>query len=838
MFGLMGSATAQNAADHTDSLYAIVQERLSQGLEDQHTVFLLKNLHNMMQSRDPQRASAFLEQAMDIAVKLNDRHEISTIYSYFGNNYRSLGMYSKALESHLSALDIARDTDDDTMAIFNLNDIGNIYYDMQQYGGALSHYRDALSISEKNKYTYGKSVSLNNIGLVYKQLGIHDSALAYHQRGLEARQQLNDPFLIGHSYTYIGKDYTNLGQFDKALASFDKALEHLLSTEDYTLIAQTYIQQAEVLQAMGQEEKVRPIYDLVYELLSCHKLYVRLAEHQIRMGQWYKDRGQLATADSFLMEAMHLAQENNLSLQELEVYQEQVALYAALGAYDKAFFALQSYNEVNERLNESEFSQRISLVEAQFNARQKEEELQVLEREAELREEALQAQEAKNNALFGIIAILMLLGVFILLAFYQKAKSNRLLLRKNAIIKEQKNEIENNVQELKAAKEMAERFSKSKTEFVSNLSHEIRTPMNAIVGLTSLLLEKVRLKENDRKNLESIQYSADYLVRILNDVLDLSKVEAGKISLAKEPVSIRELADRLINAFQSKVEEKPIFLTAEVDTKIPQYISGDATRLYQILTNLVSNAIKFTEKGFVRLDVYQLAATDQQVSLRFRVKDTGMGMSEEQLQKIFERFEQASDQIFNQYGGSGLGLNITQKLIDIQGGELQVKSSLGQGTEFYFTLTFNVAQPPQEQEKKTMAKPANTRSFGQLQILYVEDNEVNRFLAEQIFMDWDAQLDYAENGKEAIEKLEEKSFDIVLMDIQMPVMDGIEATRWLRKHGNGYATIPIIGFTADVMDGTKTKAINAGMNDVILKPFQREELFAIIQRYTQTTSEA
>lgn len=819
-----------------DSLYRAVEQLVAQRAADHKTYYALLNTHNLVVAQNPQLASDILEKAMKIAVELEDRKAVAHVLTYFGNNYRAIGLYSKALESHLEAYDIAMELDNDTMSIFSLNDAGNIYYDMKQYGEALERYRDALAISQDQGFSYGKSVSLNNIGLVYKRLGIHDSALAYHKRGLKVRETLQDPYFIGHSLIYIGEDYVNLRQYDNAINTLSKALEALQHSHDIALYANALIKMSDVYNARHEVNHTLMLYRQIDSTLTTHNQYLLLSEHKVRMGRLHEQQGDLRKADSLYLQGIAIAKQNNLILQQLDALDKKIQLHIDQREYDQALHYLQAHNETSDKLDQEAYTQRMNLVEAQHKAKQKEKELLALSQVSALQQKALAAQRVKNNALFGIIAILMILGLLIFWAFLQKAKNNKELLTKNAIIQQQKQEIETTFSRLKEAKEEAEKYSHAKTDFVSNLSHEIRTPMNAIVGLTELLLENKYRSKEDTKCLYSIQNSADHLVTILNDVLDLAKVEAGKLTLSMAPFSIARLSENLVYAMKQRIN-KPVLLSAEVEESVPHWIVGDETRLYQVLSNLISNAIKFTAKGSVKLHISQLFASETSTTLKCKVADTGIGMSENQLKKIFQRFEQASDEIFKHYGGSGLGLNIAQKLIHIHGGSLQVESTPGIGTTFYFVIEFKVAGPQQVPDKNK-PMPIPEVDLSKVRILYVEDNEVNRFLAEQMFISKDTVLDYAENGKIAIEMIENNHYDLVLMDIQMPIMDGIETTKWLRQHGNGYASIPIIGFTADVMNGTKTKALRAGMDDVILKPFKKEELFAIISKYTNKEAQS
>lgn len=832
----INSALSAQDIPSADSLYHATEQLVAQGEVNNETLLELLSAYRTISAQNPQLATTVLERAMKLAVELNAQHKIQVIHTYFGNSYRTIGLYSKALESHLAAYDKAIELDNDTMIIYSLNDAGNIYYDRQQYPEALKRYRNALTVSEECKYAFGKSVCLNNIGLVYEKLGAFDSALFYHKQALKVRKPLDNPFYTAHSLIYIGKDYINLEVYDSALTTLATAQQVADSIPDNQLYVEALIRQSDAYKGKGDTRRLLQLYNVIDSLLYAQKNNLLLTTHKVRMGRYWASIDAYQKADALYVEAIALAKKHKLILQELDALSERIALHERTGQYKKAYTYLQTFNEINDKVDEEAYIQRMRLIEAQNKAQHKAKELEALAQVSILQNEALEAQEIKNNALFGIIAVLVILGSIILWAFFQKANSNNKLMAKNAIINAQKQEIETTVSRLQAAKELAEKYSNIKTDFVSNLSHEIRTPMNAIVGLTDLLLEQQGRNDEETKRLRSIQSSADHLIKILNDVLDLSKVEAGKLTLSMAPFSVHKLADNLIFAWQQRLQ-KPILLSTEIDERVPKAIIGDETRLFQVLSNLISNAIKFTDKGAIKLTIQHLQSTDTTTTLKFKVTDSGIGMTSEQLAKIFQRFEQGSDQIFNQYGGTGLGLSISQKLINMHGGTLKVESKVGEGSVFSFTLTCKQATTAATAlgAEADTNKP-DTAGLDKVRLLYVEDNEVNRFLAEQLFIGKHTLLDFAENGRQAIDLFEKNQYDLILMDIQMPIMDGIETTKWLRKHGEQNATIPIIGFTADVMNGTKQKALKAGMNDVILKPFKKEALFAIIRKYTQKTA--
>jgi len=380
-----------------------------------------------------------------------------------------------------------------------------------------------------------------------------------------------------------------------------------------------------------------------------------------------------------------------------------------------------------------------------------------------------------------------------------------------------------------AAKEKAETATqiavdavKSKQQFLSNMSHEIRTPMNAIIGFTKVVL-KTELSAKQKEYLTAIKISGDSLIVLINDILDLAKVDAGKMTFEKVPFNLALSISAMLHLFEPKIQEKNIELVKIYDNRIPKMLLGDPVRLHQIILNLVSNAVKFTAQGKITVSVNMISEDDAQVTIEFIVADTGIGIKESKIKSIFGDFQQATSGTSRLYGGTGLGLAIVKHLVEPQGGTLSVKSKINEGTSFSFTLSF---QKTDIQVEADMEILDIDDEFKNIKVLVVEDIALNQLLMKTILDEFGFERDIASNGKIAIEKLQAKSFDIILMDLQMPEMNGFEATEYIRKTLN--SKIPIIALTADVTTVDLAKCRDAGMNDYIAKPVDEKILYSKI----------
>jgi len=416
----------------------------------------------------------------------------------------------------------------------------------------------------------------------------------------------------------------------------------------------------------------------------------------------------------------------------------------------------------------------------------------------------------------ALIIILSLLTLSLYKNNNLRAKANELLQDKNS--------------ELQLAKEKAEKASLAKAQFLSTITHELRTPLYAVTGLTHLLMEEEPL-EHQKEHLNSLKFSGEYLLSLINNILDLNKLEANKVEIEKTSFSLKKRINDVLIALNKSADDRKNKLHLEFDDTIPDKLIGDPIKLSQVLINLIGNSVKFTQHGDVFVRVNKISEKEGKVSLHFEIEDNGVGISKKKQKSIFETFSQASLQINRKFGGTGLGLSIVKSLLELMGSKIQLESQIGKGSKFWFNLNLEISEElNQESSDKKVVSPVDYAALENKRVLIVEDNKINQMITKKILEKNKMNCMVADNGIDAIEIVKQNTFDVILMDIHMPGISGIEATQRIREYDN---ELPIIALTAVTIDENLDEFYRAGFNEIIPKPFKTEEFFEKIYRTLQ-----
>ena len=416
----------------------------------------------------------------------------------------------------------------------------------------------------------------------------------------------------------------------------------------------------------------------------------------------------------------------------------------------------------------------------------------------------------------ALIIILSLLTLSLYKNNNLRAKANELLQDKNS--------------ELQLAKEKAEKASLAKAQFLSTITHELRTPLYAVTGLTHLLMEEEPL-EHQKEHLNSLKFSGEYLLSLINNILDLNKLEANKVEIEKTSFSLKKRINDVLIALNKSADDRKNKLHLEFDDTIPDKLIGDPIKLSQVLINLIGNSVKFTQHGDVFVRVNKISEKEGKVSLHFEIEDNGVGISKKKQKSIFETFSQASLQINRKFGGTGLGLSIVKSLLELMGSKIQLESQIGKGSKFWFNLNLEISEElNQENSEKKVISPIDYAALENKRVLIVEDNKINQMITKKILEKNKMNCMVADNGIDAIEIVKQNTFDVILMDIHMPGISGIEATQRIREYDN---ELPIIALTAVTIDENLDEFYRAGFNEIIPKPFKTEEFFEKIYRTLQ-----
>lgn len=675
----------------------------------------------------------------------------------------------------------------------------------------------SIFLIEESKKTGNLEYSYhaNNIlGISYTDLQDTVRSKKHYEKALQLAGELENDTLILWAYNNLGNIFSeNKNTTDKGIYYYQKVItladELDIEGEKFNPtvnIAWTYIDNKEYHNAGPYLSRAWKFYEGRDE-----DKYIESQLHYLS-GRYYSGINDLRQAKKHLEKGIGLVEEESLILEASQMYKEYANLLYKLGNFKEAYLALEKFENYNSKIFEKEKIKQIEAVNAKFDVSEYQKNLELAKNEQLFKDEIL--KRSQETVLIMVISSIILLAI--LLALYKISLSRRKLIA----------ELSEKNKELQHSKEEAERLSLLKTKFFSTISHELRTPLYGVIGLTSILLEDKSLEKHE-KDLKSLKFSADYLMALINDVLQMNKMESNLVKLEKLPLNLKELIQSIVKSFEFTRLQNKNDIHLEVDPNIPRYLIGDPVRLSQVLMNLVGNAMKFTERGNIWIKTLLVEETSVCATVSFEVKDDGLGIPKSKQEIIFEEFSQLKSANYN-YQGTGLGLPIVKKLLMLFNSEIELESEEGEGSSFRFSITFKKGVEPELNSLEIIGTEINLRANSEgKRILIVDDNRINQVVTQRILEKNGFTTEVCDNGMDAVEEVRKTHYDLVLMDVNMPGISGLEATKLIRSFN---VIVPVVALTAVEIEEIREDIFAAGMNDIIVKPYDSSVFYQVIYR--------
>ncbi len=700
-------------------------------------------------------------------------------------------------------------TDDEEQELDSTNyfiELANFHKKNNNYRSSQDYIQKAIEFAEEKKDYQAQADAYSFLGNVYFELKKYADAIQTYNKSISLYKSQKPSSNQAYTFYNLGLCYIEKKEYSKAEYYFKEA-EKIYETIDIPEAKEMInLQKGIVYRAKGENQLALAILNTVIVNPDEEDHFKTKAEALFQIGQIEAQNNRYNLALNYLNKALDLSSKNkNLEL-KAKVARTLSEVYEKMIDVDNSFKYMKQHLRIRDSIQELN-SKRIGTED--FLSFKEAERLKAIDQMD--RENKEQQRANKFSKLISILSI-ALISILSLLS---------LSLYKNNIIRSQSNKmLQDKNNELQLAKDKAEKASKARAEFLSTVSHELRTPLNAINGITHLLLEESP-KKSQLQYLTSLKFSGDYLLTFINDILEINRVESENIEIESINVNIKQLLSDLHNSFKDLASKNNNDFELELDEAIPENLIGDPTKLSQIFINLINNALKFTKNGKVNVAAKILKTENDLTSIRFEISDTGIGIPLEKQQTIFESFSQGSVEINRKYGGTGLGLAIVKRLVNLLGGEIKLTSAEGIGSTFSFDVDFELGQQTFAEVKKQYDESV----FANKKVLIVEDNKINQMITKKMLENKEIACELIDNGEEAIEMIRNNGYDLVLMDVHLPGINGTIATEHIRAFNK---QLPIIALTAISLNENREMLLSFGMNDVVTKPFNPDNFYKVI----------
>ena len=702
-------------------------------------------------------------------------------------------------------------TSDSIKKLFELSTEAMYAY---EYTQAIDFSHSLIELAQDEEDYYYLYHGYNNLGITYDELYDTVRAKTSYEKALEYAKIVKNDTLLWWAYNNLGNMYTSKKEtMEVGFKYYDKAIEAASNLEDPDSRATPLMNKGWTHLDMKEYDQAFPYLLEVEKLIGEFKDPYFQSQIASLFGTYYSGKNNIEKSKEYFEQAINFAEKDSLFYEATMAYDGYAEVLFKNREFEEAYHALDKYIEYDAKLYEKEKLEQMEAAQARFETRQYRENLEVARREQQYKDEVI---EKSHQISIIMIISLIVMFLFILLLFKNNSTRKKLIA-----------ELKSKNSELFTAKEEAERLSMLKSRFFSTVSHELRTPLYGVVGLSSLLLEDNKNKKQE-EDLKSLKFSADYLLALINDVLQMNKMESRLVKLESIPFNIHDLMKGIIKSFEFTRHQNKNCIELQLDDNLPKRLIGDSVRLSQIIMNLVGNAVKFTERGKVWIKASCVHCEEGKCLIYFEVGDTGMGIPENKQQEIFEEFSQLKANNYN-YQGTGLGLAIVRNLLKLFGAEIKLDSKEGEGSVFSFEIFFEKGEV-EESEVKVGVNGFSEESATK-KALIVDDNRINQVVTRRILEKRDFECKVAGDGYQAIEMLQNEAFGLVLMDVNMPGLSGMETTQKIREFNT---TVPIIALTAVEIQEMRDEILNSGMNDIIVKPYDIPTFFNTIFRNLMT----